>query len=264
MSSGLTGSCFGSPAKYTTRARLPAIMSADCWACLEGAATQTRSAPAPPVRLITSDTPLSSPTTHASSTNRPTACRATSRRWRFTSHRNTLPAPRSPHIALIAGAVVGYALSVLIYELGKRGGSLAGQIVGALLYMAVFGAVISYFMQCLAFILLRRRLPDIARPYRSPVGEWGAAIAGAIALVSLVSLYTKADYRPGVYGTLIYFVLGILYFAVAGRHRLVLSPEEEFAVTGGEHGHPETEGYGTTHVGDIRTSGAAAREERTT
>jgi len=136
--------------------------------------------------------------------------------------------------------------------------------VGALLYMAVFGAVISYFMQCLAFILLRRRLPDIARPYRSPVGEWGAAIAGAIALVSLVSLYTKADYRPGVYGTLIYFVLGILYFAVAGRHRLVLSPEEEFAVTGGEHGHPETEGYGTTHVGDIRTSGAAAREERTT
>jgi len=176
----------------------------------------------------------------------------------------TLSKRKTPHIALIAGAVVGYALSVLIYVLGKRGGSLAGQIVGALLYMAVFGAVISYFMQCLAFILLRRRLPDIARPYRSPVGEWGAAIAGAIALVSLVSLYTNADYRPGVYGTLIYFVLGILYFAVAGRHRLVLSPEEEFAVTGGEHGHPETEGYGTTHLGDIRTGGAAAREERTT
>ena len=75
--------------------------------------------------------------------------------------------------------------------------------------MAVFGAVISYFMQCLAFIMLRRRLPNIERPYRSPVGVWGAAVAGAIALVALVSLFLNEDYRPGVYGTLIYFVIGI-------------------------------------------------------
>jgi len=181
-------------------------------------------------------------------------------KWLSLTHskRNT------PHIALTAGAVVGYALAVLIYELGKRGGQLAGQIVGALLYMAVFGAVISYFMQCLSFVMLRRRLPNIARPYRSPVGEWGAGIAGAIALVSLISLYSNDSYRPGVYGTLIYFVLGILYFAIAGRHRLVLSPEEEFAVTRGEHGHPETEGYGTTHVTDIGAAGAAAKKAPTT
>ena len=163
----------------------------------------------------------------------------------------THPTRNTPHIALIAGAVVGYALAVLIYELGQSSGALAGRIVGALLYMAVFGAVISYFMQCLSFILLRRNLPDIERPYRSPVGLWGAAIAGAIALVSLISLYLNEDYRPGVYGTLIYFLLGIVYFAVAGRHRLVLSPEEEFAMTRGEHGHPQREGYGTTHVADI-------------
>jgi ethanolamine permease len=158
---------------------------------------------------------------------------------------------------------------VLIYELGKSGGKLAGQIVGALLYMAVFGAVISYFMQCLSFIVLRRRLPSIARPYRSPVGVWGAGIAGALALISLVSLYFNDDYRPGVYGTLIYFLLGIVYFAVAGRHRLVLSPEEEFALTSGEHGHPETEGYGTTHVADIGApagagTGAQPKEEEPT
>ena len=177
-------------------------------------------------------------------------------KWLSVTHstRNT------PHIALIAGAVVGYALAVLLYQLGKSSGALAGQIVGALLYMAVFGAVISYFMQCLSFILLRRKLPDIDRPYRSPVGEWGAGIAGLIALVSLISLYSNTDYRPGVYGTLIYFVLGIAYFAVAGRHRLVLSPEEEFAVTRGEHGRPQLEGYGTTHLTDIDTTGAATGE----
>lgn len=159
---------------------------------------------------------------------------------------------KTPYVALIGGAVVGYVLTYVVYYFGTLRGDPSAAIVGALLYMAVFGAVISYFMQCLSFILLRRRLPDIARPYRSPVGEWGAAIGGIIALVCLVSLYLNEAYRPGVVGTLIYFMLGILYFAIAGRHRLVLSPEEEFAVTRGEHGHPETEGYGKTHVEEIR------------
>jgi ethanolamine permease len=54
-----------------------------------------------------------------------------------------------------------------------------------------------------------------------------------------------------VYGTLIYFLLGVIYFAVSGRNRLVLSPEEEFAMTRGEHGRPQREGYGSTRVSDI-------------
>src|SRR5215216_6427602 len=177
-------------------------------------------------------------------------------KWLSVTH----PTRNTPHIALIAGAVVGYALAVLIYKWLAGKGGAAGQIVGALLYMAVFGAVVSYAMQCLSFIMLRRNLPNIERPYRSPVGIWGAAIAGAIALVSLISLYLNEDYRPGVYGTLIYFLLGIVYFAVAGRHRLVLSPEEEFAMTRGEHGHPQLEGYGTTHVTDIDSEAATPRE----
>src|SRR2546421_529716 len=36
MSSGLTGSCLGSPAKYTTRARFAAISRAACWADFDG------------------------------------------------------------------------------------------------------------------------------------------------------------------------------------------------------------------------------------
>ena len=49
-----------------------------------------------------------------------------------------------------------------------------------------------------------------------------------------------------MYGVAIYYVLGVLYFAIAGRHRLVLSPEEEFALTAGERGVPEAEGYTTS------------------
>jgi ethanolamine permease len=146
---------------------------------------------------------------------------------------------KTPHVALILGAVIGYALCWLLYK------NAAGTAVGdALLTMAVFGAVISYFMQMLSFILLRQKLPEIERPYRSPIGVAGAAIAGAIALVSLVSLYLDEAYRPGVIGVAIWFALGLLYFAVSGRKGLVLSPEEEFALTRGEAGHPEVGAYG--------------------
>jgi ethanolamine permease len=153
----------------------------------------------------------------------------------------------TPYVALVAGGAAGLGLTFLLDQ-AQKNEWLGGNLGAALLTMAVFGAVISYFMQTLSFILLRRRLPHIERPYRSPVGEWGAFIAAAIALLSLISLFWNADYRPGVVGVAIFYAIALAYFALAGRHKLVLSPEEEFATTRGEHGHPETEGYGTTRV----------------
>jgi ethanolamine permease len=157
---------------------------------------------------------------------------------------------QTPYVALVLGGVIGYGLALLLDQAGKHGW-LGGNVGAALLYMAVFGAVISYAMQCVSFILLRRKLPHIERPFRSPVGEWGAAIAAVIALVSLVAMFWNSAYRAGVYGVAIFYVIAIAYFALFGRHRLILSPEEEFALTKGAHGHPETEGYGKTHVADI-------------
>lgn len=146
---------------------------------------------------------------------------------------------KTPHVALIAGAVVGYAVVLLVWYLQRQGGTAGAQVVAAVLNMAVFAAVISYALQCLSFVLLRRNLPHIKRPYRSKWGVPGAYLAGIIAVVSLVSIFLNEDYRPGVYGVAIYYLLGVLYFAIAGRHRLVLSPEEEFALTKGERGVPE-------------------------
>jgi ethanolamine permease len=164
---------------------------------------------------------------------------------------------QTPYVALILGGVIGYGLAMLLDQATKQGW-LGGNVGASLLYMAVFGAVISYAMQCISFILLRRNLPDIERPYRSPVGVWGAAIAALIAIVSLVAMFWNDDYRAGVYGVAIFYVVALAYFALVGRKRLVLSPEEEFALTSGEHGHPETEGYGTTHVADIPTGGGGS------
>ncbi len=155
-------------------------------------------------------------------------------------------ARRTPHVALLSGAAVGYGVLLLMWLLAKQEGDIGAQVIAAVLNMAVFAAVLAYVLQCLSFVLLRKRLPNIERPYRSKWGVPGAYAAGVIALVALISIFLNEDYRPGVYGVAAYFLLGILYFAIAGRHRLVLSPEEEFALTQGERGLPGQEGYVTT------------------
>jgi ethanolamine permease len=166
---------------------------------------------------------------------------------------------KTPHVALIAGAVAGYLVALIVWYLSRQGGTAAAQVVAALLYMAVFGAVISYALQCLSFIMLRLRLPNIERPYRSRWGIPGAAIGGIVAVVSLLTMFTNADYRPGLYGVAAYYILGVIYFAIAGRHRLVLSPEEEFALTQGERGVPQAT-YETSHAAQEAILGGGGPE----
>jgi ethanolamine permease len=154
---------------------------------------------------------------------------------------------KGPHMALYTGTLMGFGIMLAVWFLrgAEQGGALIG---GTLLNMAVFGAMISYAMQGLSFILLRQNMPNIERPYRSPLGVFGAALTVAIALVTLYFQLQDPIYRTGVIGAAIWYALGLLYFAFIGRHHLILSPEEEFALTRGEHGHPEKEGYGTTKI----------------
>ena len=64
----------------------------------------------------------------------------------------------------------------------------------------------------------------------SSTGGLGAWIAGVISFVTLIFLFLNPDYRVGVYGCAVWFLAGIVYFAIHGRHHMVLSPEEEFAM----------------------------------
>lgn len=141
-----------------------------------------------------------------------------------------------PHMALYTGTVMGFVTMMIVrYAAGaEKGGALIG---GTLLNMAVFGAMISYAMQGLSFILLRRNMPHIERPYKSPLGVPGALVTVVVALVTIYYQLQDPVYRVGVYATAVWYVLGLVYFAVIGRHRLVLSPEEEFAMSGGKKAH---------------------------
>ena len=142
-------------------------------------------------------------------------------RWLSLTHSKR----ETPHVALIAGAALGYGAALAIHGLGAK------HPVGAvLLNLAVFGAVISYVLQMLSFILLRVRLPDIERPYRSPLGIFGASVALAIAAITLVALfYADPIYGQVAAGAAVWYAAGLLWFAVVGRQRLVYSPEEAFA-----------------------------------
>ena len=112
-----------------------------------------------------------------------------------------------------------------------QGAEQGGAIIGSmLLNMAVFGAMFSYILQAVSFILLRKNKPNIERPYVSPLGIPGAVVTIVIGVVTLLYQIQDPNFFKGVFWVLVWFAVGILYFALVGRHKLILSPEEEFAL----------------------------------
>ena len=136
---------------------------------------------------------------------------------------------QSPQRALIIGAVVGLVCAALIRRFQENG------VGAALLNMAVFGAVISYALVMVSYVVLRVRRPDLPRPYRSPLGIPGAVLGCALSMLALVACFAVEEYRPGVVGTAIFLVVGMVYYFVFGRMRLVAqAPEEEVALRGSD------------------------------
>jgi ethanolamine permease len=130
---------------------------------------------------------------------------------------------QTPVRALVSGSLLGLAAAFGIYVFGQN-----SQIGAILLNMAVFGAVIAYILQMASFLILRKK--NLERPYVSPLGVAGAWIAMLISAITLIVLFMNPEYTKGVYGAAIWFALGIAYFAFYARKRLVLSPEEAFAL----------------------------------
>ncbi len=62
------------------------------------------------------------------------------------------------------------------------------------------------------------------------LGATGAVLTIVIAIVTIYFQLLDPVYRTGVVGVAIWFAVFIAYFALIGRHKLILSPEEEFAL----------------------------------
>jgi ethanolamine permease len=132
---------------------------------------------------------------------------------------------KTPYVALIVGAVIGYA--ALLWA--QYGGATAGAVV---LNIAVWGAVIAYMLQMISYVLLKKNMSHLKRPYKSPVGNAGAWIAGLLALLIFIGQALNPAYRQAIIAIAVVYLLGLLYFGLVARNNLVLSPEEEAAVKG--------------------------------
>lgn len=119
-----------------------------------------------------------------------------------------------PTMALIIPGILGFLLSL----------SGEGDLM---ITMAVFGATISYAMMTLSHILLRRKEPDMHRPYRTPGGVVTSGIAFCLSLLAFASTFVVS--LEAAFWSLIFYGVMVAYFAFYSRHHLVsAAPEEEF------------------------------------
>jgi hypothetical protein len=86
--------------------------------------------------------------------------------------------------------------------------------------------------------LAQRALKRIAGPWKLWAMGVGAVIPGAFSGWNSVD---PASHRAAAIGAAAWFLVGIVCFAVHSRHRLVLSPEEQFALGAGARAPPEAD-----------------------
>ena len=126
---------------------------------------------------------------------------------------------RTPWVALVVPGVIGFLLTLLPPDITKNG--------AILINIAVFGATISYVLMMLSHIVLRRREPDLERPYRTPGGVVTSGVALVLGVLAVIATFIVD--RTAAFITLGVYVLFIAYFGFYSRHHLVAqAPEEEF------------------------------------
>ena len=80
----------------------------------------------------------------------------------------------------------------------------------------------------LSHIVLRRREPNLERPYRTPGGVVTSGVAFGLAVLAVIATFIVD--RNAAFIMLGVYVLFIAYFFLYSRHHLVAqAPEEEFA-----------------------------------
>ncbi|GAA2261545.1 ethanolamine permease [Streptomyces ruber] len=123
---------------------------------------------------------------------------------------------KAPYLGLLVPGTIGFTLA-------------AGTGDGArMLNIAVFGATISYALMALSHIVLRRREPDLPRPYRTPGGALTSSVALVLACAALAATFL-VDVTAAFIALAVYAV-AVAYFGLYSRRHLVArAPEEEFA-----------------------------------
>jgi ethanolamine permease len=94
------------------------------------------------------------------------------------------PRWRTPHLAILAGGAVGIGA---IYS--DKFVTIAGQpLTASIVTMSALGAIVMYITSLLSLMRLRRREPQLKRPFRAPLYPLFPLMALLIAVVSLIAI----------------------------------------------------------------------------
>jgi ethanolamine permease len=119
----------------------------------------------------------------------------------------------TPHVAILAGGVVGIA-AIFSDELVQFGGqSLTANIVT----MSVFGAIVMYILSMASLFRLRAREPLLVRSFRAPGYPLVPAFALVAAVICLVTMVWFNRLVAGLFVALM--AIGYGYFLSTGRRR---------------------------------------------
>ncbi len=116
----------------------------------------------------------------------------------------TLPGRGTPAAALVFNMVIG----ILALLTGRT---------GEIITVSVFGALTMYVLAMLALFRLRRKEPDLPRPFRTPFYPWAPGIALVLSLICLASVAYFNLVLCGIY-VVILGIGFIWYYVAVPRH----------------------------------------------
>ncbi|MCB1188886.1 MAG: ethanolamine permease [Leptospiraceae bacterium] len=120
---------------------------------------------------------------------------------KFLSHLN--PKTHSPDLACLLGGVLG----IIFILLGKT---------DKLITLSVMGAIVMYIISMVGLFVLRKKFPEMKRPYKTPLYPFLPAISLLLGIVCLISVvYNNWDlFLIFVFG----FLLNLLLFLVRKKY----------------------------------------------
>jgi ethanolamine permease len=119
---------------------------------------------------------------------------------------------KTPHRAIIAGAVVG-VIAIAGDEFQFAGMTLTANLIT----MSVFGAIVMYIVSMMSLFKLRQKEPSLDRPFKAIAYPFFPAIALVLASISLLTMiYFNQQLSLVFFGLM---ALGFVYFATTKHHR---------------------------------------------
>jgi ethanolamine permease len=119
---------------------------------------------------------------------------------------------KTPHRAIIAGAVVGIA-AIMSDDLEFNGMTLTANLIT----MAVFGAIVMYIVSMLSLFALRKNEPNLERPFKAIAYPAFPIIALTLAVISLITMIYFNQKVALLFVVLM--ALAYAYFTLTQHHR---------------------------------------------